>query len=137
MSGDRDFGDIVGDVLTARAEDSRAKNEAAKAKREAERKEFETKFRPLLAALAQTQAKYPKADIYDYEDGSYSEPNFFLSGNDYVRLAYDEARGVCSIIRSSGCSGGNSTLASSANVEDLLPPLIDLLATAVAYSLKR
>jgi hypothetical protein len=128
--GNRDFGDIVGDVLTARAEDKRAKSEAAEAKRKADRKEFETKFSPLFAALAQTKAKYPKASIYNYEAGIYTEPNFYLSGNDNVRLQYDAARGVC-------CINSNSVLASSTNVEDLLPPLIDLLATAVAYSLKK
>jgi hypothetical protein len=131
MNEPRNFGDIVGDVLTARKEADRAKREAEHAAMTARRKELGEKLRPLITAMEQTKERYPKTYIFDTGENIHTPPHFYVTGSKSVSLHYDPESEMCMVKQD-----GKEPLKSK-NVEDLIPPFLDLLATAVAHGLNK
>ena len=134
MAENRNFGDIVGDVLAARNKEKQGKEDAKRAAEKADRAMLEGKFGALLAAIRQTKEKYPKIYAGGYETGKEYSPQvqFYVSGSSSIKVVYRSEQSVCRII-----GGDGKVAAESDNVEDLLPPLIDFLAEAAEYSLTK
>lgn len=118
--------------LAGREADKRAKWAAEAAAEKERREELELKLRPLITALRQTKERYPKTYVFDYEVGKISDPHFYVAGSDSIHLSYDRDTGMCQL--RTGSRGGHVRVESQ-NVEDLIPPLVELLATAVAHVL--
>jgi rubrerythrin len=138
MTDNRNFGDIVGDVLAARKNEKQSKEDAKRAAEKADRAMLEGKFGALLTAIRQTKEKYPKMYADGYETGNeyayVSKVCFYVSGDHSITVVYRAEPAVCRIIDD---RKSPSVVAESDNVEDLLPPLIDLLAEAAEYSLSK
>jgi hypothetical protein len=134
----KDFGDLVDAVLEARKTDAAAKREAEKVAAIELQEKLEMKLKPLLTAIRHTKEKYPNINTYGCELGEVHTPHFYTKkiSNNSVYLVYDESLYGRQFRLEDRC-GPIKTLAISNNVEDLIPPLIDLLATAVAFKYRR
>jgi hypothetical protein len=132
----KDFGDLVDAVIDSRKAAVVAKYEADKVAAAELQEKLECKLKPLLTAIRQTKARYPKINDFGCELGEVRNPYFYVDGNRAIYLVYDEKLSGREF-RLEDRMGHAKTLVISDNVEDLLPPLIDLLATAVTYRYKR
>jgi hypothetical protein len=132
----KDFSDLVDAVLEARKTAAAAKREAEKVAAIELQEKLEMKLKPLLTAIRHTKEKYPNISTYGCALGRVHTPHFYTNSNNSVYLVYDEALYGRQFRLEDRC-GPIKTLAISNNVEDLIPSLIDLLATAVAYKYRR
>jgi hypothetical protein len=129
----KDFSDLVDAVLETRKADAIAKHAADKAAAAELQETLEKKLKPLLTAIRQTKAKHPQIVAIGCDLGDVRAPYFYTDGNRSIHLVYD-ANLSGRNFRLEDRRGPAKVLAISANVEDLIPPLIDLLATAVTYT---
>lgn len=135
MNDNKNFGDIVESILIAREAEERAKSEAARAESDRQWAERQMKMRPLLLAVQQTEDKFPRTHVHGCGPNDRTGPYFYIGENTSIRLRYDSKRDMLGIVRSA--PGAHARLvAEHQNAEELLPTLLELLASAVAFGLK-
>jgi hypothetical protein len=125
-----DFGDMISAVIESNAAKEKAEREARQAQAEIANAAKMEAIRPLLTVLKQARERFPRASIFTES----STPHFYMSGNAHVDIEFDPNTGEIRLTQREAGRGyhiPNKDHGSSFHAEDLIPPLVALLAKAV------
>ena len=129
-----DFGDILTSMIAQKknteAEEQRLRAEAAAA----DHALWKEAMRPLLTVMRQVKERYPRADIFNISNHSYSrDPHLYVDSSTRIIATYDTKTKVFKIEQRyiSWSNHKFTELLQSENPEDLIPMLLEKLVICV------
>ena len=132
MKAPVNFGDLIASVAADTVAKKNAEREAKEAAQHLANCERLEAIRPLLTVLRQAKERFPRLPVYDVND--IGTPHFYTSRSSYVEVRYDPASKETRLQLCNGAGNPCEVLARSADVENLIPPLVELLAKIVVDS---
>lgn len=128
---DIDFGDLISAVVEKNAAMTKAKAEAERATKKAANDLRLEACRPLLTVFRQAKERFPRLGIHNID--VHGDPHVYTDGNIWVTLEFKPSPRLFSLVRR--CSGfgfshSPEVIISSEFAEDLIPPLVEILARA-------
>lgn len=129
------YADLIGSMVADNKIKAIAVQKAIAAEAAARLAEKTEAIRPLLTVLRQAHERYPRLGIHSLELlDEHSEPHIYTGTDTSVRVQYSHDTKWITLQEETNGRGyhRSSIVGSSKNVEDLIPPLIKVLANAVA-----
>lgn len=125
-----DYGDLLASLVEQKkiqaAQDARDQAAAYEAARLARLEAL----RPFVTILSQAKAKFPRASIFGLD--GHGEMHFYTGVDTRIQINHDGAVYTLRQISTTHVRHSDDVIASSANPEDLIPTLMELLAVCVS-----
>ena len=132
---EKDYGDILADIIAGKEKQKKAEAEEEAAKKEELRQLRLQTCRPLIDVLKQVKAKYPRASIHNL-DWHAASPYFYTNVHTtiHINLLQEGGEGRVQLVRHRSGYGVHvqpAVIASAEEADELIPELLELLSGAI------